>query len=113
MRGSSTGALSRTYLHSGITESLWYAVAETERLAEAKLAHAVMVAALYGNPRADMDKGNEQIHEMYIGALGTVPYIAVATESVHRGDTDELVAEWRRINAEAARGAADGEDSHA
>lgn len=101
MRGSCTGALSRTYLHSGITEALWYAVAETERLFEARMSHAVMLAALYGNPRAELDKGNEQIHEMYIGALGTIPYLGDLSRR-RKSDTDELVEEWRRINADAA-----------
>jgi len=101
MRGSSTGALGRTYLHSAITEALWYAVAETERLFEAKLAHAVMLASLYGNPDAKLSEGNEQIHDMYLRALHAMPYIRVATQTTP-GDADALVEEWRRLNERPA-----------
>ena len=101
MRGPSTGALERTYLHSAITEGLWCAVAEAESMFGAKLAHAVMLSSLYGNPSAELDKGNDQIHKMYIEALDTIPYIKAAAAR-SRGKDDALVAEWRRVNAEEA-----------
>ena len=101
MRGPSAGALTRTYLHSGITEGLWCAVAERESLFGARLAHAVMLSALSSHPRADLGEGNDLIHEMYLNALHTLPYIKVTRHSKQK-ETDELVAEWRRVNAEAA-----------
>jgi len=101
MRGPSSGALERTYLHSAITEGLWCAVSEAESLFGARLAHAVMLSSLYGNPRAELDKGNDQIHEMYLAALHTIPYLKAAAAG-KPGKDDELVAEWRRVNAEAA-----------
>lgn len=104
MRGSDTGALKRTYLHSAVTEALWYAVAESERLFTAKLSHAVMIAALYGNPTAELSKGNDQIHDMYMRALGTVPYFKLAAGQAARSDTDALVEEWRKENAGIAGG---------
>lgn len=101
MRGSHAGALSRTYLHSGITEGLWYAVAEAECLFGAKMSHALMLSALYGNPSAKLDDGNDQVHKMYIDALNTIPYIRAAT-SRKPGEEDSLIAEWRKVNAEEA-----------
>lgn len=101
MRGSPAGALSRTYLHSAITEGLWYAVAESEFLFGAKMSHALMLASLYGNSSAKLEDGNDQVHEMYVDALNTVPYIKAATAREPGGE-DGLVAEWRRVNAEAA-----------
>jgi len=101
LRGSQAGALSRAYLHSGITEGLWYAVAETERLFEAKLAHAVMLSSLYGNPRADLDDGNDQVHDMYVAALHVMPYIKIKPRRSADADA-ALVAEWRKVNAEEA-----------
>lgn len=98
MRGSSIGALTRTYLHSGITESLWYSVAEVERLFTARLSHAVMLACLHGNPAADLDKGNEQVHKMYLNALGAVPYFNTVVRRSRRTETEELVEEWRKAN---------------
>lgn len=101
MRGASAGALSGTYLHSGITEGLWCAVAETEALFGAKLAHAIMLSSLYGHPSASLDDGNDEVHEMYLAALHTIPYVKAAGRS-RKSDNDELVAEWRRINEEEA-----------
>jgi len=101
MRGPSTGALSGTYLHSGITEGLWCAVAETERLFGAKLAHAAMLASLCGHSRADLDEGNDLVHEMYVEALHTFPYVKAASRGKPSAN-DELVAEWRKVNAEEA-----------
>lgn len=101
MRGSFSGALERTYLHSVITEGLWCAVVEAESMCGAKLAHAVMLSSLYGNPSAELDKGNDQIHKMYIEALDTIPYIKAAAAR-NRGKDDALVEEWRRVNAEEA-----------
>ena len=101
MRGPSAGALSRSYLHSAITEGLWCSVAEAERLFEAKLAHAVMLSSLYGNPRADLDDGNDTVHEMYMEALNSFPYFKAAMRNKPRAN-DELVAEWRKVNAEEA-----------
>ena len=101
MRGTSAGALSRTYLHSAITEWLWCLVSESESLFGAKLAHAMMLASLYGNPTAKLDDGNDQIHEMYIDALNTIPYLKAAGLR-KSGENDDLVAEWRRVNAEDA-----------
>ena len=98
MRGSSIGALTRSYLHSGITESLWYAVAESERLFTARLLHATMGACLYGNPAADLDKGNESVHRAYLNALGAVPYLSTLVKRARRTDTEELVEEWRKAN---------------
>lgn len=104
------GSLSRAYLHSAITESLWYAVTEAEHMFQAKLSHAVMLASLYGNPLAKLDSGNEQVHEMYVGALGTAPYLAALTKRAAHGDKDALVEEWRRANAELAARKAAGEE---
>lgn len=101
MRGSFSGALERTYLHSVITEGLWCAVVEAESMFGAKLAHAVMLSSLYGNPSAELDKGNDQIHKMYIEALDTIPYIKAAAAR-SRGRDDALVEEWHRVNAEEA-----------
>ena len=103
MRGSQAGALERTYLHSGITEGLWYAVAEIERLRDAKLSHALMLAALYGNPSAKLDDGNDQVHDMYLDALRTMPYIKAATLRHRKDGDDGLVDEWRRVNEEESR----------
>lgn len=117
MRGSSRGVLERAYLHSGVTEGLWYAVSEAACLFEAKLSHAVMLSSLYGNPSAKLDNGNDQIHEMYVEALNTLPYVKAAT-SGSPGARDALVEEWRRVNAEeaakkaaAAADAPDGEEA--
>ena len=100
MRGSDTGALKRTYLHSVISESLWYGVLESELMFHAKLEHAVMLASLYGNPAAGLDKGNEQVHGMYVRALETMPYIRAISRGAAKSSTDELVEEWRKENAE-------------
>ncbi len=91
-----------------MTEALWHAVVEAERLFDANLSHAVMLASMYGHPDANLDKGNEQIHEMYLSALGTLPYFKGLSR--RRDDSDELVAEWRRINAESGAGKAESED---
>ncbi len=99
LRGGATGALAHSFLHSAVTEALWYAVAETERLFAANLSHAVMLASMYGHPDANLDKGNEQIHEMYLSALGTMPYLK-NLDRRRSGDVDELVEEWKRLNAE-------------
>jgi len=106
------GALTRTYLHSGISESLWYGVAESERMFCAELSHAVMLASLYGNPAAGLDKGNEQVHEMYVRALESMPYFRVIAKRVEKGANDDLVAEWRKENAAVAQqtGAEEGDD---
>lgn len=101
LRGPSAGALSRTYLHSVITEGLWCAVVETESLFGAKLAHALMLSSLYGHPRADLDDGNDKIHEMYVEALSTFPYFKAATRDKPSAN-EELIKEWRRVNAEEA-----------
>lgn len=102
LRGSQAGALSRAYLHSGIAEGLWYAVAEAERLFKARLAHGVMLASLYGNPRADLDSGNDTVHDMYVHALRAMPYIKVQPRRSAESDA-ALVEEWRRVNAEEAQ----------
>lgn len=102
MRGSCTGALSRTYLHSEITEALWYAVVESEQLLAVRLSHAVMLASLYGNPQATLEKGNDQIHEMYMGALGLMPYVGASVRRKKASADDGLVEEWRRVNSELA-----------
>ena len=99
LRGDASGVLTRRYLHSRITEALWFEVTETSSMFTANLSHAVMLASMYGNPEASLDKGNEQIHEMYVKALKTIPYIRVGS-SVSGGGADALVEEWRRINAE-------------
>lgn len=108
MRGSSTGALSRTYLHSVITEWLWHSVAEVESMFTAKLAHACMIAAMYGNPAAKIENGNDQIHDMYLAAVRTFPYMKAASSGV-KGD-DGMIEEWRRVN-EAAGVGVDGKES--
>lgn len=99
MRGSDKGAVSRAYLHSAVAESLRYAVVEIESVFAAKLTHAVMIAALYGNPRADLDQGNDQLHEMYLSALKTLPYFRKVVKKASKSDTESLVEEWRRINS--------------
>ena len=101
MRGSSAGAVSRAYLHSAVAEALRYAVVETEQMFSAKLAHAVMLAALYGNPRADLDKGNDQVQEMYINAIKAFPYFKQVVSKAAKTDTEALVDEWRRVNSVA------------
>lgn len=117
LRGGATGALGHSFLHSAVTEALWYAVTETERLFDANLSHAVMLASMYGHPDANLDKGNEQIHDMYLSALGTMPYMK-DLQSRRAGDVEALVEEWKRMNAEdeaardakaAATAAAEGE----
>lgn len=102
MRGNQAGALSRAYIHSRITEGLWYAVAETERLFNAKLAHASMLASLYGNSNTDVNEGSDHIHDLYVKALQTIPYIQVNTPSSADSNA-ALVEEWKRVNAEEAR----------
>jgi len=112
LRGSQAGALSRAYLHSGITEGLWYAVAEAEQLFGARLAHGVMLASLYGNPRADLDAGNDTVYDMYVHALHAMPYVKVQPRRSAESDA-ALIEEWRRVNAEEAQrkaAAASGED---
>lgn len=106
MRGTCSGThFGRAYLHSAITEALWYAVAESERLFMAKLSHGVMLASLYGNPDSNLSDGNDQIHEMYLGALGAIPYFGVATRTRRTSSkADELVKEWRRLNTKPAEG---------
>lgn len=106
LRGRDTGALNRTYLHSGITESLWCAVVESEHLFTAKLMHAVMLASMYGNPESSLSKGNDQVHEMYLSALGSIPYFGTAVSKSKQGATDELVEEWRKVNSGLAGGEA-------
>lgn len=101
LRAPSAGALARTYLHSAITEGLLCAVAESENLFMAKLAHALMLSSLYGNSAAKLDEGNDQVHEMYLDALHMIPYLNTKSGTSDRG-TAELVEEWRRINAEEA-----------
>ena len=113
LRGDSKGALDRVYLHSGVTASLWSAVVESERLFEARLLHAVMLASLYGNPLAKLDTGNDQVHEMYIGALGSMPYLGVALHGAERSDSTQLVEEWRKLNAGVTADADAGADAGA
>lgn len=99
-----------------MTEALWHAVAETERLFDANMAHAVMLASMYGHPDANLDKGNEQIHEMYLSALGTMPYFRGLARR-RADDSAALVEEWRRMNAKDravgsdAAGVADSTDA--
>jgi len=111
LRGRDTGALSRAYLHSGISESLWYGVVESEKMFDARLMHAVMLASLYGNPSAKLDSGNDQVHEMYVDALEVLPYFRAVTRKASHGSTEELVEEWRRVNKEAAGGKGDAKEA--
>ena len=113
MRGSCTGALSRTYLHSEITEALWYAVAESEQLLAVRLSHAVMLASLYGNPLAKLETGNDQVHGMYMDALGLIPYVGASVRRRKAAADDDMVEEWRRVNAElaAAKAGPKGEEA--
>ena len=113
MRGGQSGALCRDYLHSALTEAYWYAVRENESYFIANLAHAMMIASLYGNDRTDVREGNEQIPKNYRLALETMPYVRRQARKAPSGDVDGLVEEWRRVNETEARkpdaAAAEGE----
>ena len=85
LRGRDTGALSRAYLHSGISESLWYGVVESEKMFDAR--------------------------EMYVDALEVLPYFRAVTRKASHGSTAELVEEWRRVNKEAAGGKGDAKEA--
>lgn len=108
MRGSSIGALSRRFLHSAITEHLWCSVIEVESMFAANLSHAIMLASMYGNPQASLEKGNDQIHTMYLKALNTLPYMK-ATKHTAKAEADALIEEWKRINAAAQPGEGGGD----
>ena len=69
MRGHHPGALGRNYLHSGLTETYWYAVKAKENYFIANLAHGMMIASLYGNDRANVEEGSRQVPKNYRAAL--------------------------------------------
>ena len=98
MRGADSGALRRDYLHSSLTEAYWLAVKENENYFMANLAHAMMIASLYGNDNADLKQGNTQIHENYRTVLRSIPYVKLHDTKAQEDDTDALIAEWRRLN---------------
>lgn len=102
LRGSCTGALGRSFLHSATTRSLWYAVEELEHLYAAKLAHAGMLASLYAHKDSDFEKGGDHVHEAYLDALNTLPYFNLSAAEANKSATDALVEEWRKANAELA-----------
>lgn len=83
-----------------ITEALRQAVVERELIFQANLAHAVAVAALYGHPQMNHEGGWEQVKDMYVQALDTLPYIKAgkAARAAKKTETDALVDEWRRLN---------------
>lgn len=101
MRGGVASTLERTYQHSHIADSLVRAVAETETVFPARLAHAQMIAAMYGNSHASLEDGNEQVHKMYVAALNVIPYMHISTDR-GGGSVESLVEEWRRLNEEEA-----------
>lgn len=89
-----------------ITEALRQAVVERELIFQANLAHAVAIAALYGHPKTDHEGGWDQVQDMYIRALDTLPYIKAgkAARAAKKTETDALVDEWRRLNNMPADG---------
>lgn len=103
LRGLSSGALDRVYLHSPVTYSLYCAVTETESHLLANLIHGVMRAALYGNPMTDVKDGNEKIPQLFKMAMKTVPYVKFSEDTAADG-TDGLIEEWKRANAELSSG---------
>ena len=98
LRGSGTGALNSDHIHSPLTEALWCAVAESERLFSASLLHAVMFAALCSHPKSDFEKAGDGIHNLYLKALETMPYLKKSASKARSSETDALVDEWKRIN---------------
>ena len=104
MRGHHPGALGRNYLHSGLTETYWYAVKENENYFIANLAHGMMIASLYGNDRANVEEGSSQVPKNYRAALETMPYVRRVERRTETDETDALIKEWRELNRDVIRG---------
>lgn len=75
-------------------------VIESEHLLSARLARAIMSAALHSSPQADFEKGAGKANESYIRALGSIPYLEDNTQDGSRGISRErqaAVDRWREI----------------
>lgn len=102
LRGCGRGTLSRDYLHSHVTEALYYDVAEIETLLPSRLAHANMLASIYGNPATNPEDGHEQVKKLYLSSLRMVPYMKAVTADRRPSEVAALVDEWRRLNSSSA-----------
>jgi len=53
------------------------------------LARMTSIAALYGNPAADLDKGSDAVHKCYERAMSYLPYLQAEVSSPVSSIEDE------------------------
>lgn len=109
MRGN-TGFPRLEFRHSSITRSLWYGVHECELVHGSLLANMIASASVLGNPGFDATKAADHVADLYTSARNVIPYMRAASSRTD-DDTEEMVAEWRRMDEEARRAAVAQGDS--
>ena len=66
-------------------------VLESEHLLQLRLANMTAYAALHASPNADVEKGSQQIAEMFKRSMSTIPYLGVG-ESDDDSQSERLAA---------------------
>ena len=78
-------------------------VLESEHLTQYHLAHMVAWSALHAHPKADLDKGGEQINSLYKRALTMIPYfseVAGSAEQSAKVERVEAAKRYKELEAE-------------